>query len=143
MFLCETSFFIVSKLLTIYHPTKKFNEIFFRLRLNQCCTSTQSATWVCSTGMSTSIKEHTSLVWNLRYTKFIPRLYVPNTRFIPAIYQAKISLGPNTRTQLVWQFFKCAWYQYLPGIEKRKKNKTLISVLVWYVQKVIPVQHWF
>jgi len=28
VFLFETSFFIVSKLLTIYHPTKRFNEIF-------------------------------------------------------------------------------------------------------------------
>jgi len=28
-------------------------------------------------------------------------------------------------------------------LKKEKKNKTLIPVLVWYVQKVIPVQHWF
>jgi hypothetical protein len=29
-----------------------------------------------------------------------------NTKFIPASYQAKISLGLNTRTKLVWKFHK-------------------------------------
>jgi hypothetical protein len=63
----------------------------------------------------------TGLVWNLRYTTFIP-----------AIYQAKISFGPNTSTWLVWKFLKCAWYHYVPGIKKkRKKNPETRTSLVY------------
>jgi len=64
-----------------------------------------------------------------------------NTKFIPAIHQAKISLATNTSTRLVWKFFKNTQHQYMPGIGKRTPPQ--IPGQVWYVQKEIPVQHWF
>jgi hypothetical protein len=39
---------------------------------------------------------------------------------------------------------KSTQYQYLPGMNKSYiYNPHLISVPIWYVQKWIPVQHWF
>jgi hypothetical protein len=64
-----------------------------------------------------------------------------NTWDVPATYQPKISLGPNTKTRLVWKFFK-------------KSSQKPVPWLVWIflkvpntrtsscVQKLIWNQHW-
>ncbi len=70
--------------------------------------------------------------WNI--TRYIATLYqFPYTKFIPAFYQAKISLEINANTKLQWKFWKSTQYQYLPSM---KEEKNPILGLVQYVQKV-------
>jgi hypothetical protein len=79
--------------------------------------------------MYTGMEQHTTLVSALyQYqTGMNLRLHQPNIRFIPTLYQAKISLEPNTspipdnmKVLILIQ------YQYLMGYERGHTSTTLV-----------------
>jgi len=51
--------------------------------------------------------------------------YILCRSYVPASYQPKISLGPHTRTRLVWKFFKVPNTSARPGMKNKTKEKPL------------------
>jgi hypothetical protein len=96
----------------------------------QCWTGTMRETWYIDCYWSWYQRtDQTGMTWT--NTKFIQGVYLSHTC-------QKLVLDLNTRIRLVWKLKKKIQYEYqLLWKFKRFKTST-----IWYVQKLIPAQHW-